>query len=276
MPRPHRHHQRSPSHRILNNPSIQPENIQQHRLGQHLRRRPLSHDPPIPHSHDHIRIPSSQIQVVQHHDDRPPHDRMQLLHQIQHINLVSKIQIGGRLVQQQQIRPLSKRHGDPGPLPLPPRQLINSPLSQIRNPGHRQRSRDSRLILSRPLPIPGLMRMPPPSNQISNGQPLRSRRSLRQHPQHPSNIPSGHPLNLLAVQQHRPRPSRHQPPQSLEQGRLPTPVGPDHRGNRPAQNRQIQGVDNKPLPVPNAQRRGLKTHTHTRASRRLRTSRNIR
>ncbi|SDL15547.1 hypothetical protein SAMN04488074_109145 [Lentzea albidocapillata subsp. violacea] len=276
MPRPNRHNQRRPRNRILDNPSIQPEHLQQHPLSQNLNRRPLRHDPPIPHGHDVVRIPSSQVQVMQHHDNRPPHGNMQLLHQIQHINLMSKIQIGGRLVQQQQISPLSKSHGDPSPLPLPPGQLVNSPLSQIQNPGHSQRGINSSSVIRRPLPIPGLMRMPPPSHQISHSQPLRSRRSLRQHPQNPGNIPSGHRIDLPAVQQHRTGPSRQQPPQRLQQSRLATPVGPDHRGNRATDDRQIERVDDLPFPVAHAQRRSLKTHTHTRASRRLRISRNIR
>ncbi|MCR3747449.1 hypothetical protein LX88_001387 [Lentzea californiensis] len=276
MPGPHRHNQRRPRNRILDNPGIQPENIQQHLLGQHLTRRPLSHDPPIPHGNDGVRIPSSQVQIVQHHHNRPPHGRMQLLNQIQHIDLMSKIQIGRRLVQQQQISPLSKRHRNPGPLPLPTRQLIHSPLSQIQDPGHGQSSINSSSVIRRPLPIPGLMRMPPPSHQIGNGQPLRSRRSLGQHPENSGNIPSGHRIDLLAVQQHSTRPSRQQPPQSLQQSRLATPVGPDHRGDGAVDDRQVERVDDLPFPVAHAQRRRLKTHTHTRASRRLRISRNIR
>jgi hypothetical protein len=69
------------------------------------------------------------VEVVQHGDQRPPLG-VQLRAQVEQLDLMSDVEEGGGLVEQQQRRGLGQRHREPDALALPARQLVHEPVGE--------------------------------------------------------------------------------------------------------------------------------------------------
>ena len=74
---------------------------------------------------------SRLVQVVQNEDDSLTLRPVELLDQRQDLQLMSNIQEGGRLVQQQDWRFLGQCQRNPGPLTLAAREAIQPPVPQF-------------------------------------------------------------------------------------------------------------------------------------------------
>ena len=94
-----------------------------------------------------IGIPRGHVEIMQHHHNGHAHFPIQSAHQFQHFHLVADIQIGGRLVQDQDFRLLANRHGNPRPLPLAARQRAQCTPLQVLKAGQPQRFIDDPAIL---------------------------------------------------------------------------------------------------------------------------------
>ena len=98
-----------------------------------MRRRALGEDRAVTHG-DQVRgIAAGLVEVVQHGDDGAPL-AIQLGEQFEQFDLVDDIQVGGRLVEQQQRGFLRQHHGDPHALPLAAGERVERSLGQAVDP----------------------------------------------------------------------------------------------------------------------------------------------
>ena len=152
--------------------------------GDHLVRRALGADPAVPHGDQVVGVPAGEVEVVHHdHDGRaaPP---VEVGEQVEHLELVAQVEVGGRLVEQQQIGLLGERHRDPDPLPLAAAHLLDRPVGQLQRAGGGQRLGHGSVVVGRPLPEPALVRVAASTDQIGDGDALRRDRGLRQQAHH--------------------------------------------------------------------------------------------
>jgi hypothetical protein len=127
-----------------------------------------------------VGIAGGEIEIVQDHDHGRAARVVQIGQKIEHLDLVVDVEKSRRLVEQQDIRLLRQRHGDPDALALAARELIDRPFGKIEGLGGRKRVVDRLVVLQRPAGKQALMRMPPPADQIRDGDAFRSDRRLRQ------------------------------------------------------------------------------------------------
>lgn len=95
---------------------------------------PLGDNSALPHTHQVRGVAERKVQVVQHRDDRSPL-ALQPLRKAQHLQLVIEVQVGRRLVQQQNIRRLRQSHRNPYALALPTGKLPDPSPRQRTHPG---------------------------------------------------------------------------------------------------------------------------------------------
>ncbi len=186
---------------------------------------------------------------MQHHHHGTSTLVVQSPHQLQHVHLVGQVEVGGRLIEQQQVGALGQRHGQPGALPLAAGELVEGAVGEVLDAGHAQRLGHRRLVIRGPLPVPGLVRVPPARDQVGDGQPFRGHRGLREHPEHLGHFLGGHLVDLLAVQQHAAAPRSQQPSQRAQQRRLAAAIRADHRGYGAVHDVEVQTVDDDPVAV---------------------------
>jgi hypothetical protein len=67
---------------------------------------------------------------------------------------VGEVEIGRRLVEQQQVGVLGQGHGDPCALSLTPGQLVDRVVGELGHRGPAQRLLHHGLVVARPLPQP--------------------------------------------------------------------------------------------------------------------------
>ena len=191
---------------------------------------PVGDDPSGLHRDQVGGVPAGMVEVVQHRDQGPVLLDVQIGAQVEHLDLVGDVEVGGRLVQQQDRRLLGQRHRQPHPLPLAAGQLVDRPVGQVGHLGRGQRLGDDLLVGAAPLSQQPLMRVPAAGHQIGDGDPVRRDRRLRQQPE-----PAGHLLGRVggdgpAVQQDRPGGRGQHPGQRPQQGGLAARVGADDDG----------------------------------------------
>ena len=101
------------------------------RLGlQGRRRRPVGHDPALAHDHDAREEVGGQGEVVEHGHDRRPVALVEVDQQLHDVDLVADVEVGGRLVEDEDRRRLGDRDGDEHELPLAHRQLADVAMAR--------------------------------------------------------------------------------------------------------------------------------------------------
>ena len=91
-----------------------------------------------------------------------------------------QIQIGRRLIQEQDIRRLRQSHRDPDPLTLPTRELADTSGAERAYSGVTHCTRHGLVILRAPLMCEGLMRIAAARNQVLHQHVARCNRGLRE------------------------------------------------------------------------------------------------
>lgn len=166
------------------------------------------------------------VEVVQHGDDgavlavQPGED-------VQQLDMVGDVEEGRRLAEQQDRGLLCQHHGDPDPLALAARELVDLAVGQRRRAGDPHRAGDCRGIRLGPLPEQTLMRIAPARHQIGGGDALGRRGALRQQSQPARDLARGELRNRLAVKQHMAGGRAQQPRQRPQQGGFTAGIGVD-------------------------------------------------
>ena len=201
------------------------------------------------HGDQVLGVAGGQVQVVQHDDDGAAALGVQPADQVEDVDLVGEVEVGRRLVEQQQVGALRERHRDPGALPLAAGERVDRPVGEVGHVRPGQRLGDDRLVVPRPLPQPALVRVPAAGDQVGDGEPLRGDRRLRQQAEHLGDLAGRRPGDRLPVEQHLAARRPQQPAQGAQQRRLAAAVGPDDRGERALGQLQVEVVDDDAVVV---------------------------
>ena len=147
--------------------------------GQHLGGRTLADDLAFAHRDESVTDQGGLIDVVKHHHDGPVGLLIELPHERHDLELVGDIQVGGRLVEQQDRCLLGENHRDPGPLPLSAGEMVDLMVAEVRHPGQFECVGDGEVVsLGRGLEKP-LVRVAAAADEILDGDVAGRRCLLR-------------------------------------------------------------------------------------------------
>ena len=245
--------------RVGHHAALQAEHGPDCLLGDDLVRGAHGVDPALAHGDDVVGVPGGEPEVVQDHDQRRAALPVQVAQQVQDGHLVGEVEVGRGLVEEQQVGALREREGEPDPLPLAAGQLVDDPAGQVGGAGQRQRLRHGRLVLGAPPPQRALVRVPAAGDEVGDGDPVGHDRRLRQQADGARDLPGGQAVHGLAVQQRGAAGRAEQPAHALEQRRLAAGVRADDRGDATVRDRQVDGVDDGALAVPQGEAVGRQT-----------------
>jgi hypothetical protein len=127
----HRQHERRPGEWIGNDLGGQAENRFHQRRVDDLVGRALGDDGAVTHGHEMVRVAARHVQVVQYAHDGATFVGVERGEQVEHLDLVGEVEEGGRLVEQEQRRPLGEGERDPDPLALATGKLVDRTLSEV-------------------------------------------------------------------------------------------------------------------------------------------------
>ena len=166
--------------------------------------RPGGDDVAVAHRDEVVAVAGGLVEVVQHEHDGALVALVEVDEQVEHLDLVGEVEVGGRLVEQHQVRALRQRHRDPHPLALPAGELVDGSFRQRDDAGGAHGVGDDRLVRRRPLPEPLLVRVAAAGDEVGDGDAFRCDRRLGQDPEPGGDLLGGQPVDALAVEEHHP------------------------------------------------------------------------
>ena len=199
---------------------------------------------------------------MQHHGYSPTLG-MQFLRQVQHLNLVRDVQVGGRLIEQNQRGLLRQGHGNPHTLTLTTRKRLNGTLSKLQHVRRLHRLHTGALVLIRPGTQQRLVRVAAARHHIRHGHAARRLRGLRQHRQDLGDSAGLHLRQRGAVQANLALLERVHAGKSLQGGRLTAGVRAQDNGQLPLRHLKIYPVEHRMLTVGNHHVLAFKAGRHT-------------
>jgi len=100
----------------------------------------------------------------------------------------TEVEVRRRLVEQHEAGALGQRHGDPHPLPLPARQLVDRAFGEVEGACRGQGLGDGTFVLARPAAEQPLVRMPAAADQVDDRDAVRRDRLLRKQAEHAGDV----------------------------------------------------------------------------------------
>ena len=196
----------------------------------HLRGPSPGEDPAGAHHHDAVRVTAGLVEIVQDGHDRGAQDLIELPAQLEDLHLMRQVEVGRRLVEQQDPRLLGQGHRDPDPLTLASGQLRDPPARQLRHVRALHRRAHLPVVLLGPLVEHALVRIASPADELVHGDRLGGYGRLRQESDLTREDLGAHRGDLASVEKDRPRTWRQHLAQGAQEGRLPARVrADDHR-----------------------------------------------
>ncbi|MCY1245165.1 hypothetical protein D9M72_582890 [compost metagenome] len=98
--------------------------------------------------------------------------------QLHQLDLMLKVEISRRLVEEQDVALLGKRHGNPGTLTLASRKTVERPVGKVGHAGQHHGLVHGRLVFYGPAGEEGAMRIATLADEIAHGKALRRDRPL--------------------------------------------------------------------------------------------------
>ena len=123
--------------------------------------------------------------------------------QVEHVDLVGEVEVGRRLVEQQQVGLLRQGHGDPDPLALAAAHVLDAPVGQLGRARRGERVRHGLVVGGAPVPEPALVRVAAAADEVGHRDALGRDGGLRQQAEHPRDLLARRVVHALAVEQHR-------------------------------------------------------------------------
>ena len=123
------------------------------------------------------------VEVVQHDPDRDAVHVGQVAHDVEHLDLVAEVEIGRRLVEQEDGRVLGEAAREPHALCLAARERVDRPLRQVGNPGHGHHALDDRRPLGVARTPAAAVRVAAVLDDLADRHPARGHARLREQRQ---------------------------------------------------------------------------------------------
>src|SRR5215218_6953108 len=209
--------QRPPGDGVLDDAHVDVEHLADERLGDDLRRRAGGDDRSPAERDDLVGVACGLVEVVQDHEDRASVAGVELGDQLQDGELVGEVEIGGGLVEQQQVGLLGERHRDPCALALPAGQLVDEPPGEVAGGGGFERAREGGFVFAAPAPQEPLVGVAALGDELAHGERLRGDRALRQDRQAARDLAGAQRRDRPAVEQHVARLGTQQAPERTQE-----------------------------------------------------------
>ena len=180
---------------------------------------------------DHlVPVTTGLVEVVEHRHDGGAQLGVQVPAQLEEVHLVGQVQVGGRLVEQEDVGALGQGHRHPHPLTLPAGECGHVPVGQANDVGALHGLGDGRVVVGRPLTQERLIRVAPARHQLVDGDPGRGDGGLGQHAHSPGQLLGGQGGGVAAVEDHLPGARGEDPTHGAQQRGLPAGIrAHDHR-----------------------------------------------
>ncbi len=151
--------------------------------------------------------------------------------EVQDLNLMCEVQVGGGLVQQQNIGFLRQGHGNPDALALAAGQFVDAPLSESKRVGGFERALHRGVVGCAPAAEEALVRVAAAAHEVTDGDAVRSGGVLRQQAKRAGQFPSGTGMDVLAVERHSTAGWLEEAGQAAQERGLAAGVGADDHGH---------------------------------------------
>ena len=199
--------------------------------GEHLVGRALGGDPPLPHHHEVIGVAQGKIQIVDDHSNGLALAAVQVAHEGHEVVAGADIQIGGGLVQHDEVGVLGECAGHMGTLTLAARKLVQVMIAEDRDPGPFHGGFHGRAIGRPESAAPPQVRMAAAGHQSLHGHG-RHAGGLGQHGHQMRPFARGQLTRVVAGHFHPPRHRAQKAGGQLHQRRFPAAVGTDDARHR--------------------------------------------
>ena len=223
------HHHGGAGHRIGGDDGRQSEDLLDEVLSEDPTRGAGDADPAVVHDDHVLGAARGLVEVVQDRYDRAPVG-VEASAQLEDVDLVSQVEEGGGLVQEDRLGALGQGQGDPYALALSAAELVDGAGGQLGDPHHLHGLLDGLPVLLRPLAEQALVGEAAAGHEVAHQHAAGHDGALGQQTD-----PSGHVLgaqagDVGAVEQHRAPGGPVQPGQGAQQRGLAAGVGPDDGG----------------------------------------------
>ena len=187
---------------------------------------------------------------------------VQFLGQVQHFNLVGDVQVGRRLIEQNQRGLLREGHGDPHALTLTARERLNRTLRKFQDVRGLHRLHAGPLVLLGPGTQQRLVRVTSARHHIRHGHAAGRLGGLREHRQNLGDGPGLHLRQRRAIQAHLAFLQRIHAGQSLQGRRFTAGIRAQDNGQLTLGNLKVHPVEHRVLAVGHHHLLALKAAGH--------------
>lgn len=192
-----------------------------------------------------VSISRSVVEVMQDHDDRSALICVQLPQEVENFQLMGDVQIGRRIIEQEEWSLLRQRHGNPGALPLATGQPIEFALGTVKKAGGGQRLFDNLFVVPARARQDPFMRMSTETAELSNDQPIRRYRALRQQGKRLCHRSCSHHADWFSIKIDRARGGMNDTRERAQQCRLAAAVCADQGRDFPVRYGEIDIVQHR-------------------------------
>ena len=207
-------------------------------------------DPSLAHGHEVVRVARREVEVVQDHHDRGAADLVELGEQVEDLDLVGDVEIGRRLVEEQQLGLLGKGHRDPHALPLAAGELVHQALREVQGVGELECPGHGLLVRVRPPSQRTLVGMTPAADEVDHADAFGRDGVLRQQAEGAGHLARRQLGDRAPVQQHRAGGRSQEPGHAAQQRGLAACVGSHDAGDLAVRDVGGQLVDDRRGAVP--------------------------
>jgi hypothetical protein len=170
--------------------AAQAEDVLDDRLGEDLGRCAGGDDPSSLERDEVVGVAGRQVEVVQDGDDGRAAGAVEVDEQVEHLDLVGDVEVGGRLVEQEHVGVLRERHGDPDPLALAARQLVDPSSGELEAARHLEGAGDGALVVRGPRAEPALVGERPRPTRSATEMPSGAVGGLGEQPEGARDLPA--------------------------------------------------------------------------------------
>ena len=229
------------------------EDVADHLIGHDLLGRTGRGDRPVLECHEHVRVPRREREFMQHHDQGDPSGALQCGEDVQDLGLARDVQIRRGFVEQQYVRVLREREGDPHALALTAGQVPHAAFEQLPQPGEFDRFRHGVVVLGTPPSEGATVRVPSARHEFLHGHALGCHGVLWEET-HGAREPGAVPPTHVRPAHEDLSGGRGELARArLEQRGLPATVGPHERGHGPRGERHVHVPQHRRLAVAHGQ-----------------------
>jgi len=188
---------------VGDDPASESEHIVHEGLGDHVVRRAGGDEGAGAHRDEVVAVAGGLVEVVEHEHDGALVALVEVDEQVEDVDLVGEVEVGGGLVEQHEVGALGECHGDPDALALPAGEFVDGSFGERDGRGGAHCVGDDGFVGRGPLSEPLLVGVAATGDKVRYGDPFGCDRRLGQDPEAAGDFLGGQSVDALPVEQHR-------------------------------------------------------------------------